>query len=120
MTGDWPSRVSAFALPYLTIDDVFDLDRSRAFLVGGNKEEVLRRELGMKKQFAHCRVDARSHEWFGGDVTEAVLEAAASFAQGKSATWQTLGEALKVRRECDERFQCNAPSQNDVDAGSLH
>jgi hypothetical protein len=52
MTGNWPSRVAAFALPYRAIAGVFDLDLSRAFLIGGDKSEVLRRERLVKQQFA--------------------------------------------------------------------
>ena len=97
MTGDWPSRVSAFALPYRAVEDVFHLDRSRAFLVGGSKAEALRRESEIKKQFAAWRVDARSREWFDGAVSDDVLAAAASFDDESALVMQTLRAAMEVQ-----------------------
>lgn len=119
-TGNWPSRAYAFALPYRALDDVFDLDLSRAYLVGGNKEEVLRREREVKKQFAHCRVDARSREWFDGAATTGVLEAAASFDEGKLAVWQTLGEALEIKRKFDLQNPSSLTNDKNVEANNRH
>lgn len=97
ITGDWPSRISAFHASYRAVADVFDLDRSRAFLVGGSKAEALRRESAVKKQFASYCVDARSREWFDGVVADGVLAAAASFDNREHLVAQTLRAALETR-----------------------
>lgn len=52
ITGDWPWRAYSWVPLHHAVADVFDLDRSRAFLVGGNKAEVLRREQAIKRAFA--------------------------------------------------------------------
>lgn len=90
MTGDWPSRVFAFALPYRAVADVFDVDRSRAFLVRGSKVEVLRRERVVKKQFAAWRVNERLTEWFDGAVADDILATAGSFDDERDLVMQTL------------------------------
>jgi hypothetical protein len=97
MTGDWPARASAFALPYRAVAEVFDLDRSRAFLVGGSKAEALRRESAIKRKFADFRTDPRSREWFAGAVADDVLAAVAAFDDKKGLVVQTLREALDIQ-----------------------
>ena len=99
MTGQWPSRVNAFALPYRAVGEVFDLYRSRAFLVGGSKAEVVYREKVIKKRFAPWRVDERSREWFDGVVTNDVLAAAAAFDDENKRVTQTLCEAIAIQAE---------------------
>ena len=97
MTRNWPSRTFAFVHPYRAVADVFDLDSSRAFLVGPSKIEVLRREGEIKRFFANWRVDARSREWFDGAVTGDVLALAGSFDDDNDQVMLTLRDALEIQ-----------------------
>jgi hypothetical protein len=78
-------------------------NRSRAFLVEGSKVEVLRRERGVKKQFAAWRVDERLTEWFDGAVMDDVLAAAGSFEDERDLVMQTLRAALEIQVRVDCR-----------------
>jgi hypothetical protein len=102
----WPTRVSAFTLPYRAVAEVFDLERSRAFLVGGSKSEALRRESVIKKQFAAWRVDVRSREWFDGAVTDDVLATAASFDNRSALVLQTLRAAMEIQARAGLENPC--------------
>jgi hypothetical protein len=66
-----------FALPYRAVTDVFDLDRIRAFLVGGLKAEALSWGAGSRNG-SPTAVVARTRECFDGAVMNDVLVAALS------------------------------------------
>ena len=101
MTGDWPWRAYNWVPLHHAVSDVFDLDRSRAFLVGGNKAEVLRRERAIKRAFAPWRsrpADGWNNgytEWFSGDRFEDVVVMAVSLNTERDLVVQTLSTALE-------------------------
>jgi hypothetical protein len=104
MTGDWPSRVFAWVPLYQDVSDIFDLDRSRAFLVGGSKVEVRRRETALKMEFARwrSRMGDRYHsagytEWFNGARLDDLAAMGSSFDDEKNLVMQSLRKALEIR-----------------------
>ena len=105
MTGDWPWRAFAFLSLHAKITDVFDPDRSCAFLVGGNKVEVLRREMAITKAFAPWRSRPKDGwnngytEWFQGDRLDDIMAMAASFDDKKDLVVQTLRTAILIQAE---------------------
>jgi hypothetical protein len=113
MTGDWPWRAYAFVKLRRKINDTFDVDRSRAFLVGGSKAEVLRRERAVKSKFAAWNVgspwpdgwvyySAGGHgEWFDGAIWEDLVGFASTFDETNQVV-QTLRTAVAITdAECE-------------------
>jgi hypothetical protein len=107
ITGNWPGRAYGFVKFRRKITDVFDVDRSRALLVGGSKAEVLRRERELKSRFAAWGVDSPWHdglvyygagghrEWFNGSVGEDLVKVASTFDKAALVV-QTLRTALAI------------------------
>lgn len=102
ITGDWPRRVYSLVPLHKKVSDYFDLDRSSAFLVGGRKDEVLRREAAIKVAFANSRSRPKDSwnsgytEWFTGDRFGELVQMASLFDHEKNLYQQTLGEAIQV------------------------
>lgn len=106
ITGRWPLRALSFVKLRRQVPEVFDVDRSIAFLVGGSKVEALRREGEIKSKFATCRVDSPwldgvvpygcggHKEWFDGAIESNLLEFASAF-DGTSRVIQSLRVGLE-------------------------
>ena len=94
MTGGWPARVFAYAYPYKQVADVFDVHLSLAFLVGGSRAEVQRRETALKQKFAPYRISGHT-EWFAGHVWDELLTMAYGFDGASHSVVQTLSSALE-------------------------
>jgi hypothetical protein len=106
ITGDWPWRAYAF-VKRGKITDTFDVDRSRAFLVGGSKAEALRRERELKSTFSAWRVaspwrdglvyygSGGHSEWFAGAFGDDLVNFASTFDETNQVV-QTLRTALAI------------------------
>jgi hypothetical protein len=115
-TGDWPWRVTALVSSNETISEVYDLDRSQAFLIGGNKAEAMRRETVIKEKFAPWRSREKGWqtsytEWFNEDQFDNLLAVASSFDEPKDLVVQTLGKALELSPSISDRYPILAAKQ---------
>lgn len=108
-TGDWPSRVYAHVPDHHDAADIYDIDRSQAFLVGGNRAEVFRRETAIKKHFAPWRSREKGWqnsytEWFTGDQFDNLVAMACSFDDPKDLVVQTLRTAMELPISMVDRY----------------
>lgn len=125
MTGAWPERAFAQVPSHHKVSDFFDLDLSRAFLIGGNKVEVRRRESMIKKRFSPWR-SRPSHgwnnsytEWFIGNQLDELVAMASSFDDEKHTVVQTLGQAVEIHLECLYQELADAIKPFEVDKERL-
>jgi hypothetical protein len=103
VTGKWPVRVFAWVPLRKEVADIFDLDRSKAFLVGGSKKAALCKEKAIKTAFAGSRSRcARGWndgytEWFYSDCFDEVIAMATLLANDHGLVVQTLRAAFALR-----------------------
>jgi len=109
MTGNWPWRSYAHVPRDHQIADIYDFNRSVAFLVGGSKAEARRRETAIKREFSSWRSRSEDGwnncytEWFAGDRLDDMVKMASSFEDQKDLVVQTLGRAIELH--CHQDFQ---------------